>query len=622
MARTRLQKSLADYMVAAIIPALIMVLVMSLVFFLLKVTYSGRLELRFQWILFWFIFAAVLIARIAILEGTGYASLFGFALAGATGLVILRFVDVVFTAFCLLGVIWWCANKLTWDCTLIDDNEDASGEGLLQVARFDQLDERPREDTSQTSGFAWLKHAVFNLQEREDKPHAPGLWVVYFSLAALPLFGIGQLMMPARESVRRSGFQFLWLYVAAALGLLLTTSFLGLRRYLRQRRLQMPATMAGTWLVMGSGLALAVLVFCMILPRPHGDYSLTEAVEWIAEKAQNAVQHAFLRDDSGEGDGRRSGKGENQEAPQDADENHAEQDGGDNGRQGDENRGEGRASEEHQQHSDSGTGDGEPDQQESHSSEGKRGGEGEAEDSSGSQGAQEGEKSTEDGDSANGKDAEKGDGENSAEDHQEKNDDQKPGRDARVPDQQPDEQQSSNNEERTQSRFSVLEWIGRLVKWIIYGLMAVGVLVLIIFNWSRIVEFLNRLIQEFLSLFHVRRRDSDEDSGEEDETPSKPPRPFAQFRNPFSSGKAEKMPLSDLVRYSFEAMEAWAFENGRGRSPEQTPLEFAQSLGCAVEGISKEANETAQLYARLAYAGRTPSRDCLESLRRLWQRMT
>ena len=41
---------------------------------------------------------------------------------------------------------------------------------------------------------------------------------------------------------------------------MLTTSFLGLRRYLRQRNLQMPAAMTGLWLGIGA-LLIAVFLF-------------------------------------------------------------------------------------------------------------------------------------------------------------------------------------------------------------------------------------------------------------------------------------------------------------------------------------------------------------------------
>ena len=73
MAKSRRDKTLADYVVIAISPALIMTLVGSLAFFLLEVSYRGEHETRLQWVLFWFVFAAVLVARIAMEEGIEHA---------------------------------------------------------------------------------------------------------------------------------------------------------------------------------------------------------------------------------------------------------------------------------------------------------------------------------------------------------------------------------------------------------------------------------------------------------------------------------------------------------------------------------------------------------------------
>ena len=50
---------------------------------------------------------------------------------------------------------------------------------------------------------------------------------------------------------RHFTFWLMAIYVGCCLGLLLTTSFLGLRRYLKQRKLQIPASMAS--LNSGSG---------------------------------------------------------------------------------------------------------------------------------------------------------------------------------------------------------------------------------------------------------------------------------------------------------------------------------------------------------------------------------
>ena len=124
MAKAKLQKTLADYVAIAISPALIMLLVGSLVFFLLEVSYSGQFDGRLRWILFWFVFASVLISRIAIEHGKQQAAVYGLCLAGATALVIFRFVDASMIALGLLVVVGWCVNKLTWDCTLIDESDD------------------------------------------------------------------------------------------------------------------------------------------------------------------------------------------------------------------------------------------------------------------------------------------------------------------------------------------------------------------------------------------------------------------------------------------------------------------------------------------------------------------
>src|SRR5262249_9108460 len=100
----------------------------------LELSYHGQFEIRLKWILFCFVSASVLVARIAIEQGNEHASLFGFALVGVVGFAAMRLVDNFLVAWVLLAISWCCTWKLTWDCTLIDDDEDASGEGLLQAA--------------------------------------------------------------------------------------------------------------------------------------------------------------------------------------------------------------------------------------------------------------------------------------------------------------------------------------------------------------------------------------------------------------------------------------------------------------------------------------------------------
>ena len=343
MSKSRLQKTLADYTVIAIAPVLIMLLVGSLVFFLLELTFDGRFEERLQWILFWFVVASVLVARIAIQQGTEYAWMYRLALAGATALVVFRFVDGAVIALCLLAVVLWCADKLTWDCTLIDDNDDASGEGLLQKAGLNEDQDRGEQapdgqSTGEKEGdlpndidgtisddesanlrdAGILKKFLTGHSKRSGQPHAPGLWVVYFSRFALPLFGVGQLFIPSSEDgSRQYVFRLLWVYVAAALALLLTTSFLGLRRYLRQRRLVMPVAIAGTWLGLGAFLIVSILALCVLLPRPNAEYSVTALLDQLDSKQQEASRWALLGGDAGEEDGKRIGDAEDDQQQND-----------------------------------------------------------------------------------------------------------------------------------------------------------------------------------------------------------------------------------------------------------------------------------------------------------------
>ena len=122
----------------------------------------------------------------------------------------------------------------------------------------------------------------------------PGIWLLYYSLAALPIFGLGQTLLPAGDlAARHRGFLHLFFYLAAALGLLITTSFLGLRRYLRQRYLVMPGNLALGWIQFGVAGAALVLGLSLLLPRPgageawgalryHVDYQLRRASEYAA----------------------------------------------------------------------------------------------------------------------------------------------------------------------------------------------------------------------------------------------------------------------------------------------------------------------------------------------------
>ena len=85
-------------------------------------------------------------------------------------------------------------------------------------------------------------------------------------------------------------------YVGSGLGLLLTTCFLGLRRYLRQRSLRMPVAMTGVWLAVGGVMVAAFLLVGALLPRPYAEYTLFDPAKLFATKERQAFIEQELAD--------------------------------------------------------------------------------------------------------------------------------------------------------------------------------------------------------------------------------------------------------------------------------------------------------------------------------------
>lgn len=162
-----------------------------------------------------------------------------------------------------------------------------------------------------------------------------------------------------------------------------------------------------------------------------------------------------------------------------------------------------------------------------------------------------------------------------------------------------------------------------LLKWAFY---AAFVLLVIYFVWryraevlAALRDFLARLRDFWSGLFGGRRS-----RRRGDEAPVRitvPLAPFSSYADPFATGVAGRYPLEELVRYSFEAFEAWAREHACQREPEQTPHELARDVAKLNAYIRDDARSIAELYARVAYAeGELPD-TALDQLRQLWQVM-
>jgi hypothetical protein len=99
------------------------------------------------------------------------------------------------------------------------------------------------------------------------------------------------------------------------------------------------------------------------------------------------------------------------------------------------------------------------------------------------------------------------------------------------------------------------------------------------------------------------------------------PRRFAEFADPFAGGQSSRMSPAELVRYTFQALEAWGRDNDCPRADGQTAHEFAAAIGQYDHDLAREAQHLADLYSRLAYAPPAAIRTTFEPLRSLWQKL-
>ena len=618
----KLYMTTADYLVIAVSPALIMSLVGSLVYFLIEVFYAGEYEARLDYAFGLFVFAAVLIARISIEEGREYAAMFALPLAVVMFLFLLRFVEhpSPFTHLInllLMAVVWWCADKLTWDSTVIDDSEDASGEGLMQRIGVDgpesvaaqQADiQKPAVDGTENELLetaaakdspVWQR--LKRLVTGRKGPHTPGLWVLYFSLAALPLFGVGQHFIPAGDvGRRRYAFSLLLVYVASALALLVTTSFLNLRRYLRQRRIEMPLSIAGTWVGVGAVIIVIVMMLAMLIPRPGAEVAISQVPWQAGTPGKLTASRTAVNRDGGEepGDQKNSkggeintDKGEGNRPP--------------NGEPSPNKSNDPNAKDE------SGTVQGKSEKSSSDAESGRQ--KVDAKRGEKSAGTKQKDETTPEKNIAT---ASKGDEGNAAK--QEKSDKKQRA------------QSNSGSKPATPPLSHAVDAI-RNVSSSIGGLF--GVLKILFYiaaaiflgfcAWKyrqQIMQALAEIWRQLRELFGGRR--TGEGGGEADQAAAGVRlRSFAEFRDPFLTGQHGQMPPEELVRYTFAAFEAWANDRGRPRTPDCTPQELMHAAVEPETPLYTEARKLVRLYGELAYASRRVQRQAADELREVWQLM-
>ena len=612
--RKRLEPTLGDYLAIAVGPILIGLLVGSMVFFLIEVFYQGQFGGRLQFIMAWFVVGAVGIARISIEDGREQAALFAAPLAILVAIAAWRFVEfrgplAAFSPLLSIGLValvWWSTDCLTWDCTVIDeDDEDAdAGAGLLETAGLDAAG-RGGEAAASLDGVTTVELPRKSLWQRfvdaRRRPHAPGVWVLYFSLAALPLFGLGQLFLPADDqAARRFAFLLLATYVASALGLLLVSSFLNLRRYLRQRRLTMPATMAAAWVVSGSLVIAGILLVCLILAGRGVGYSVAD-LPMVASVAEGLATSRW----AGGGSGVEEEKGTQLQHRDDAQQLH----------DGDAEQEAATQDGEPQQ---PGRDEGSPQNREEPAAARQRppSSETASRPTATQAQAEQPQQPTADGESAAGEQA--------ARQPSDANDSPPP---AAGQQQAADGQTPEATSGQPQSPPSQLPEISSMGGWLkILGWIVLAVVLGGAAWWYRaaILTAIGGMLDALRDLWARLFGGRESRPGGQPQAESPPPQPlrtFAEFSDPFASGTAAKASADELIRYSFEAFEAWSGDLGFRRRRQQTAHEFSEMVGDRLPSISREARQLAELVSWSSFGSDAVPRGRLRSLESLWQRM-
>jgi hypothetical protein len=618
MRGTRTEMTWADYLAVAVAPVLIMLLVGSLVFFLSDVGYAGKFPGVIRWVLFWFVFGSVMLARVSITQGVAHASFLGLGLALATIVVLATLVSNAFIACLLIGVVWWCAHKLTWNCTFIDETIDPSAAGLLETAGQDERIKDRRigtrsaaekvydplsEETFRAEAVArlklapWWKRAWNAITDLEPRAHAPGLSVLYFSLAALPLFGFGQWLIPARDAGRQSSaFRWLTLYLMAGLALLAITSFLGMRRYLRRRTLEMPASMTSAWVGVSAALIAALLIGGMLLPLPgaQSDLSVAFRDRVLGSPEREASKVAPVKIDGTESDdpdASRTSEGEKSEDQQPSEKNSQEP-GGQPDKQG-----EGTTDQQSEGNEASGSSSDDPGER-SGNSESQQSGNEPSESSSDESSSDEQQQQDQDQQQSKSSDG----------DAPSKQDPAQSGQQSSPPPAPPSHPPTPPNP---------LGALGTILRPLIWIAVFVGALVLAVVFRHQIIAFLREIAEIWRGIWQLAFPQRAK-VVEEAVAPKELPRPFASFANPFRDGRAQQASPDDLVKYTFAALAAWSFEQGSPKLPDETPLEFAARASRQFPELGQDANRLAGWLARSLYARQLPTQECVATVQSLW----
>ena len=593
-----------DFFLAAIAPIFIIGMIGSLVYFVITVCYQGSYTERLMWILGLYTIAAVLIARIAIEQSRPLAFTYMFVLAAATLVVTPQFfvVSGAMALFsfpilvCLLVMVAVLADRITWDCTSMNEQVQSTGIGLLQSLGLVKS-ERKQSAPKLWSACATAESPTVNANKKKSatkRKHNPGVGVLYFALFALPLFGMGQMVIHSVED-RRWAFTYLFIYLLSSLFLLVLISLLSLRKYLRERGVPMETSFAIRWLAIGMTSVFVVLFVLSLLPIPSQSFLSMELPFRISSRDDlQASQWGWGREGA-KGEGPKIGK-EVEDKPQDQQAaNQKPQEKKNNQqndpKQGDGNQGENRPGGQQYGKSQS-AGVKEKGDKQGDDKQGKSGGEQKKNDPA-----------------ANRNDQAKPDKRNP------------PAGDKPPPkDKDGAEQRKPDQAQQQQAPSMAIQWnFSAGLQWLV---MLILLIVSIVFGVKYRKELAESIksFGDWLRALLGRKNKSMVPSEQADEvttTIADLYPPFHTFANPFAAGSGWSR--EQMVRYMYRAVLSWGYEHRVVRREDETPEEFTRRLFRRFPEQQELISKLGLLYNRIAYARGTVSQAELKTMTELWQ---
>lgn len=637
-----------DFLLAAIAPVFIIGMIGSLVYFIIIVCYEGPFTARLMWILGLYTVAAVLIARIAIEQSRQLAFAYMFALGAATLFVAPQFMTIsgplaIFTFPILLGLlvlIAVLADRITFDCTSMNEQHRSTGIGLLQSLGLVESERKGKTSDANIKTAIESEDAtkpdVATSKKSPRRKHNPGVWVLYFALLALPLFGLGQLVI--RNPIdRRWAFTYLFVYLLSSLFLLVMISLLSLRKYLRERGVPMETAFAIRWLAIGMTSVFVVLFLLSMLPIPsHSLLSMDLPFRFTSRDDLQANKWGW-GNEGAPGDGPEIGQGaegneknENGDNQGQPNEPNQKKSSDENAKSGDRPNGNQDSQSPSQNSSQKGKSEGDTKQgdkaEAGKDQEGKR--QSEAEDAAKPDSSKPDETDPSKQDNAKN---EKGEPDKNNEpapkDNQpQQNRSKEPPKGDQPPPQeqkggkQPKPERAPEPPPQQQTPSMSIQWnLPALVQWLV---MLVLLVVAVIFG----IKYRNELVRaarEFMDWINAllgRKKKSLTPAAQELEgatTIAELYPPFSSFSNPFQAGSGWSR--EQMVRHMYLAVLSWGYERRVVRGEEETPEEFIRRLARRFPEQQESLSMLGRLYNRIAYARGTISAAEIRPMMELWQ---